>query len=122
MQIRGLILKNKGTGNAIELAALKFTVTGDCHNSFPMSKKEHTREHLLKNAHLRPRTTFSACAARVRNALAFATHCFFQENGFNYVHTPLITASDCEGAGEMFQVLLFDLIVCVPPGRTLTYV
>jgi len=104
MLIRGMVTENKGTGNAIELVALTFNVTGTCDESFPMSKKAHSREHLLRNAHLRPRTALIACAARVRNALAFATHCFFQENGFNYVHTPLITASDCEGAGEMFQV------------------
>lgn len=104
LSIRGLVVKNKGKGNAIELVAIRFIVTGECDPSFPMSKKEHSLEHLRKFAHLRPRTSFIACAARVRNALAFATHCFFQENGFNYVHTPLITASDCEGAGEMFQV------------------
>lgn len=104
MKVLGLVTENKGKGNLIELVALKFTVTGESDETFPISKKAHSREHLLRNAHLRPRTGLIACAARVRNALAFATHCFFQENGFNYVHTPLITASDCEGAGEMFQV------------------
>lgn len=104
VKVRGLVTENKGAGNAIELIGLHFEVVGTCDETFPISKKAHTREHLLKNAHLRPRTSLIACATRVRNALAFATHCFFQEAGFVYVHTPLITASDCEGAGEMFQV------------------
>ena len=93
-----------GAGACLPACLPAAQITGPSDPTFPMSKKSHTREHLLINAHLRPRTALIACAARVRNALAFATHCFFQENGFNYVHTPLITASDCEGAGEMFQV------------------
>ena len=66
--------------------------------------QEHSNEFLREKAHLRPRSNFIACVARVRSALAVATHEFFRTKGFQYVHTPLITAADCEGAGEMFQV------------------
>merc|ERR1712070_853002 len=69
-----------------------------------MQNKQHTMEFLREKAHLRPRTHMIGCVARVRSALAFATHEFFKQKGFCYVHTPLITKSDCEGAGEMFQV------------------
>lgn len=80
-------------------------VIGQCDASkYPMSKKGHNVEFLREHAHLRPRTKLISGVARVRNSLAFATHKFFQERGFLYIHTPIITASDCEGAGEMFQV------------------
>lgn len=72
--------------------------------TYPMAKKKQSMEFLREKAHLRPRTNTIGAVARIRNALAFATHKFFQEKGFYYVHTPIITASDCEGAGEMFQV------------------
>ena len=72
--------------------------------TFPIAKKKTTFEYLREKAHLRPRTNTIGAVARIRNALAYATHKFFQDNGFLYVHTPIITASDCEGAGEMFQV------------------
>ena len=78
---------------------------GGCEaNTYPMSKKRHTMEALREHMHLRPRTGLIGCVARCRDALAFATHSFFHSRHFLYVHTPLITASDCEGAGEMFQV------------------
>lgn len=71
---------------------------------YPLPPKPHSREHLRENAHLRPRSNLIGAVARVRSALAYATHEFFRRKNFLYVHTPLITASDCEGAGEMFQV------------------
>jgi len=71
---------------------------------YPLPNKKHSMEFLRQQAHLRPRTRLIGCVARVRSALAQATHEFFRRRGFLYVHTPLITASDCEGAGEMFQV------------------
>lgn len=71
---------------------------------YPLAKKEHTREYLREIAHLRPRSQFIGAVARIRSQLAMATHRFFQDRGFLYVHTPIITASDCEGAGEMFSV------------------
>jgi len=72
--------------------------------TYPLAKKDHTMEYMRSIAHLRPRSNFIGAVARVRSALAVATHKFFRSKGFNYVHTPLITAADCEGAGEMFQV------------------
>lgn len=71
---------------------------------YPLAAKFHKAETLRQYAHLRPRTNLISAIARIKNNLAFATHNFFQQNGFCYVHTPIITTSDCEGAGEMFQV------------------
>lgn len=71
---------------------------------YPLAKKEHSREYLREIAHLRPRTQLMGAVARIRSQLSMATHRFFQERGFQYIHTPIITASDCEGAGEMFSV------------------
>jgi asparaginyl-tRNA synthetase len=90
---------------AVELKATSVCHVGVCEAStYPMAKKKLTMEFLREKAHLRPRTNTIGAVARIRNALAFATHSFFQSKGFLYVHTPIITASDCEGAGEMFQV------------------
>lgn len=92
---------------AVELKASKILHVGLCDNSagnYPIAKKKQTLEALREKAHLRPRTNTIGAVARIRNALAFATHEFFQSAGFLYVHTPIVTTSDCEGAGEMFQV------------------
>lgn len=95
----------EGTKQAVELKASQLLHVGLCEPStYPMAKKKQSFEFLREKMHLRPRTNTIGAVARIRNALAFATHKFFQENGFLYVHTPVITASDCEGAGEMFQV------------------
>lgn len=78
---------------------------GDCDPAvYPIAKKKTSFEFLREKMHLRVRTNTFAAICRIRNALAFATHLFFQKNGFQYVHTPIITANDCEGAGEMFEV------------------
>jgi len=90
---------------AVELKAKSIKYVGPCDpTSYSLAKKKMTVEFLREKGHLRPRTNRIAAVTRIRNALAFATHTFFQSRGFLYVHTPLITASDCEGAGEMFQV------------------
>ena len=90
---------------AVELKATKLVHVGVCDAAtYAIAKKKTSFEFLREKMHLRPRTNTISVVARIRNALAFATHRFFQENGFLYVHTPIITASDCEGAGEMFQV------------------
>jgi asparaginyl-tRNA synthetase len=95
----------EGTKQAVELKARKVLHVGSCDAaSYPIAKKKTTMEFLRGVAHLRPRTNTVGAVARVRNALAYSTHEFFQSRGFLYVHTPVITASDCEGAGEMFQV------------------
>ena len=93
------------TGQTIELHATRVLMYGKCDGAaYPIAKKKQTLEYLREKIHLRPRTNTIASVARVRSALAFATHSFFNQNGFLYVHTPCITQSDCEGAGEMFQV------------------
>jgi asparaginyl-tRNA synthetase len=91
----------------VELKVSKVVHVGPCDNSagkYALAKKKMTFEFLRGLMHLRPRTNTIGAVARIRSALARATHDFFQSHGFLYVHTPLITASDCEGAGEMFQV------------------
>lgn len=112
LRVRGKLVRSPAQGQPIEMlvedpAAHGVEILGanqDVKN-YPLGgKKRHTLEHLRKYLHLRPRTNFIASMSRVRNALAMATHQFYQELGFIYVHTPIITASDCEGAGEMFEV------------------
>jgi asparaginyl-tRNA synthetase len=89
----------------VELKATKVVHVGRTDPAgYPLAKKKQTFEFLREKGHLRPRTNTIGAVARIRNALAYATHSFFQERGFLYVHTPIITAADCEGAGEMFQV------------------
>lgn len=96
--------------NELEMHATKIEIIGACDPaSYPLQKKRHTFEFLRSIAHLRPRTNTLGAITRIRNALSFATHLFFQEHGFLYIHTPIITASDCEGAGKMFQVTTLDL-------------
>jgi len=109
MKCTGEIVASGGKGQAVELsiksAEHSFTIFGGVDAAeYPLSKKGHSFEFLREIAHLRPRSNFIGAVARVRSALALATHEFFRSNDFKYVHTPLITAADCEGAGEMFQV------------------
>ncbi len=92
-----------------EIKAEKITVEGESTPDYPLQKKRHSAEFLRTIAHLRPRANIYKAAFRVRSVAAYAIHKFFQENGFCYVHTPLITASDCEGAGEMFHVTSLDI-------------
>ena len=110
VDIEGTIKASEGKGQSIELLATSVTVVGwvEDPDTYPMSPKRHSMEHLREHAHLRPRTNVSGAVARVRNCIAQAIHRFFHERGFNYVHTPIITASDCEGAGEMFRVSTLD--------------
>jgi asparaginyl-tRNA synthetase len=101
---------SKSGEQTIEMAATKLTVVGECPaDKYPLAKKRHTLEYLRTIAHLRPRTNTVAAVARVRSALAGSIHDYFQKAGFIYVQTPLITASDCEGAGELFRVTTLDL-------------
>jgi asparaginyl-tRNA synthetase len=88
----------------VELKAATVQVVGECDAGFPLQKKRHSFEYLRTIAHLRPRTNTFGAVFRVRSVLAFAIHRFFNERGFVWVHTPIITGSDCEGAGEMFRV------------------
>ncbi|WP_237056728.1 asparagine--tRNA ligase [Microbulbifer sediminum] len=111
VDIVGTIKPSEGKGQAIELLASEVHVVGwvEDPDTYPMSPKRHTMEHLREHAHLRPRTNVGGAVARVRNCIAQAIHRFFHEQGFNWVHTPIITASDCEGAGELFRVSTLDL-------------
>ena len=92
-----------------EVKAREIKIEGLCASDYPMQKKRHSLEYLRTMQHLRPRTNTFQATFRVRNVVAQAIHRFFDERGFLYVHTPLITASDCEGAGEMFRVTTLDL-------------
>lgn len=106
----GRLIESPASGQAVELALTALTVLGEADPaSYPLQKKNHSFEFLRENAHLRARTNTFGAVARMRNQMAYAIHTFFQERGFEYVHTPLITASDCEGAGEMFQVTTLPL-------------
>ncbi len=106
----GTIVESPGKEQALELKASQLTLIGGCNPEvYPLQKKRHTFEFLRTIAHLRPRTNTLGAVTRVRNALAFATHQFFQNRGFLYIHTPIITGADCEGAGQMFQVTTLDL-------------
>ena len=106
---RGLIIKSEGAGQAIEMKLVNLKLEGDCPEDYPIQPKRHTREFLREQAYLRPRTNLLGAVFRVRSVAAHAIHTFFQDNGYVYVHTPLITANDGEGAGQMFQVTTLDL-------------
>ena len=106
---RGLIIKSEGAGQSIEMKLLDLKLEGDCPEDYPIQPKRHTREFLREQAYLRTRTNLFGAVFRVRSVAAHAVHTFFQNNGYVYVHTPLITANDGEGAGQMFQVTTLDL-------------
>jgi asparaginyl-tRNA synthetase len=106
----GTLIASPGKGQTVELQAEEIHVFGWADpDVYPLQKKRHSFEFLRNIAHLRPRTNTFGSVARVRNAMSIAIHTFFQERGFLYVHTPIITGSDCEGAGEMFRVTALDL-------------
>lgn len=102
--VQGIVVNSQGSKQKVELKVEKLILVGKSDPTFPIQKKRVTREFLRTKAHLRPRTNTFGAVARVRNALAYATHKFFQENGFVWISSPIITASDCEGAGEQFCV------------------
>ncbi len=113
--VHGALVASQGKGQNWEVVADKIDVVGNTDESYPLQKKGHTPEFLREIAHLRPRSNLFGCVFRVRSRLAFAIHQFFHERGFVYVHTPIITGSDCEGAGELFRVTAID---CQQPPRT----
>lgn len=111
LRVGGELVESPGAGQAVELKARELHVYGAADPAgYPLQKKGHTMEFLREIAHLRSRSNTFGAVFRVRNALSFAIHRFFQERGFLYVHTPIVTASDCEGAGAMFQVTTLDLM------------
>ena len=106
----GILTSSPGKGQSVELRADSITVMGWADpDIYPLQKKRHSFEFLRKIAHLRPRTNTFGAVARTRNAACHAIHDFFRKKGFIYIHTPIITGNDCEGAGEMFKVTSFDL-------------
>lgn len=109
IKVYGKIVLTPNQKQTFEILAQKVILEGDCPENYPIQPKRHTREFLREQAHLRPRTNLFNAVFRVRSLLAFAIHEFFQKDGFVYVNTPIITASDCEGAGQMFRVTTLDL-------------
>ncbi|HEY2138454.1 MAG TPA: asparagine--tRNA ligase [Chthoniobacterales bacterium] len=107
--VRGDLVASQGKGQAWEVVANEIEIVGASDETYPLQKKGHTPEFLREISHLRPRSNLFGAVFRVRSRLAFAIHQFFQERGFVYVHTPIITGSDCEGAGELFRVTSIDL-------------
>ena len=107
--VKGTLVATPEAKQPFEIQATEVAVEGPSASDYPLQKKRHTVEYLRTVAHLRPRTNLFNAAFRVRSAAAFAIHKFFNENGFTYVHTPIVTGSDCEGAGEMFQLTTLDL-------------
>ncbi len=106
---QGEIVETPGAKQPFEMKARKIEIEGSCPPEYPLQKKRHSFEFLREIAHLRPRTNTFSAVFRVRSIAAYAIHRFFQERGFVYVHTPIITSSDCEGAGEMFRVTTLDM-------------
>ncbi|MBN2853814.1 MAG: asparagine--tRNA ligase [Clostridia bacterium] len=106
--IKGVVELTEGTKQSFEIKADKIIIEGFSDLDYPLQKKRHTFEYLRTIAHLRPRTNTFSAVFRVRSLIAHAIHSFFQDNNFVYVHTPIITGSDCEGAGEMFRVTTLD--------------
>jgi asparaginyl-tRNA synthetase len=106
--VHGELVASQGKGQNWEIVANQIEIVGTADETYPLQKKGHTPEFLREIAHLRPRSNLFGSVFRVRSRLAFAIHAFFQERGFVYVHTPIITGSDCEGAGELFRVTAID--------------
>ena len=107
--IEGTLVATQNAKQPVEIQATKIVVEGESDNSYPLQKKRHTVEYLRTIAHLRPRSNMFSAAFRVRSVAAYAIHKFFQDRNFVYAHSPIITGSDCEGAGEMFRLTTLDL-------------
>jgi asparaginyl-tRNA synthetase len=120
VEVRGALVPSPASGQAVEVAGTALTLIGDAPE-YPLQKKRHSLEFLREIAHLRARTNTFGAVARVRSRLGFAVHQFFQERGFQYLNTPLITASDAEGAGAMFQVTTLDLEALARSGKAPDY-
>ena len=112
LSVEGTLVESIGGGQSVEIQATAIEVLGPCDATYPMQKKGQSFEYMRSQAHLRLRTNTFGCVMRIRHHMAIAIHSFFHQRGFFYFHTPIITASDCEGAGQMFQVTtknLYDL-------------
>ncbi|MFN2394077.1 MAG: OB-fold nucleic acid binding domain-containing protein, partial [Bacteroidales bacterium] len=110
ISVNGKLVESKGKGQNVEIIASEIEVYGSADpDTYPLQKKGHSLEFLREIAHLRPRTNTFGAIFRIRHALSFAIHKYFNDHGFYYLHTPIITGSDAEGAGAMFRVTTFDL-------------
>lgn len=109
LEVTGEVVESVGSGQQFEIRVKDIILIGDCPDEYPIQPKRHTREFLREQAYLRPRTNLFNAVFRVRSITAMAIHTYFQERGYVYVHAPIITASDAEGAGQMFQVTTLDL-------------
>ena len=109
ISVKGKLVPSQGQGQSVEIQADEIHVLGEADETFPLQKKGHSMEFLREIAHLRPRTNTFGAVFRIRHHMAFAVHKYFNDRGFYYLHTPIITGSDAEGAGEMFQVTTLDL-------------
>ncbi|MBF0956682.1 MAG: asparagine--tRNA ligase, partial [Alloprevotella tannerae] len=112
LSVNGALVQSQGSGQVVEIQAKEIEILGTCGSDFPMQKKGQSFEYMRQHAHMRLRTNTFGAVFRIRHNMAMAIHHYFHEHGFFYFHTPIITASDCEGAGQMFQVTtknLYDL-------------
>ena len=109
LSVNGTLVESIGGGQSVEIQATEIELLGACDSTYPLQKKGQTMEYMRTVAHLRPRTNTFGAVFRIRHNMAYAIHKFFHDKGFYYFHTPLITASDCEGAGAMFQVTTLDM-------------
>ena len=109
IEVVGKVIESPAKGQDFEVQVVSIKLLGDCPDEYPIQPKRHTREFLREQAYLRPRTNLFSAVFRVRSVAAYAIHKYFQDRKYVYFHAPLITASDCEGAGEMFQVTTLDL-------------
>ena len=108
--VKGILVESPGKGQKVEVKAMEVKLVGWADpETYPLQKKRHSFEYLRTIAHLRPRTNTFGAVARIRNAMSYAIHTFFQDRGFIYLHSPIITGSNCEGAGDMFKVTTIDL-------------
>ena len=117
VKVNGLLITSPAKGQSFELKAKEIILIGDCPEDYPIQPKDHSREFLREQAYLRPRTTLFQAVFRIRSILSMAIHDYFGSHGFLYLHAPILTASDCEGAGEMFQVTTQDLNKIAKTGK-----
>src|SRR6516225_768962 len=108
VRLEGSLVASGGKGQKFEIAVSKVDLVGPADVTYPLQKKRHTMEFLREIAHLRPRTNTFGAVNRIRSKLAYAVHAYFQEHGFFYIHPPIISGSDAEGAGNLFRVSSFD--------------
>jgi len=121
VSIAGKLVPSQGAGQKWEIQATQVDIVSIAPETYPLQKKRHTDEFLRSIAHLRPRTNKFGAAFRIRSEMAYAIHHFFREKGFRYIHTPIITGSDCEGAGELFRVTALDLDKLAATGGKVDY-